>query len=70
VITVKPGFVDTGMTFGLPGLFLVASPVAVGERIAAALEQSQDIIYVPWFWRYIMWIIRLLPEFIFKRLKL
>jgi decaprenylphospho-beta-D-erythro-pentofuranosid-2-ulose 2-reductase len=70
VITVKPGFVDTGMTFGLPGLFLVASPVAVGERIAAALEQSQDIIYVPWFWRYIMLIIRLLPEFIFKRLKL
>lgn len=70
VITIKPGFVDTAMTYGLPGLFLVASPHAVGERIVAALDKSADVVYLPWFWRYIMLIIKHIPEPIFKRLKL
>lgn len=70
VITVKPGFVDTSMTFGMPGLFLVASPTDVGERIVKSLESSVDVVYVPWFWRYIMLIIKLIPEALFKRLKL
>ncbi len=70
VITVKPGFVDTSMTFGLPGLFLVASPKYVGEKIAGSLNKSQDVVYIPWFWRYIMMIIKSIPERIFKRLKL
>ena len=70
VLTVKPGFVDTGMTFGMPGLFLVATPQYVGERIARALERGRDVLYVPWFWRYIMLIITHIPEVIFKRLKL
>ncbi len=70
VITVKPGFVDTAMTFGLPGLFLVESPQYVAARIYEALIKSRDIIYVPWFWKYIMQIIRIVPETIFKRLKL
>jgi short-subunit dehydrogenase len=70
VITVKPGFVDTAMTFGLPGLFLVASPDKIGQRIAASPKRKSDIIYLPWFWRYIMLIIKSIPEPIFKRLKL
>lgn len=70
VITVKPGFVDTAMTFGLPGLFLVASPQVIGERIVATLSKSADVVYLPWFWRYIMLIIKHIPEPIFKRLKL
>ncbi|BAW80570.1 short-chain dehydrogenase/reductase SDR [Candidatus Nitrosoglobus terrae] len=70
VLTVKLGFVDTGMTFGLPRLFWVALPYTVGERIIIALEQRQDRVYVPWFWRYIMFIICAIPEFLFKRLKL
>ena len=70
VITVKPGFVDTAMTYGMPGLFLVASPQAIGERIVGALSKSADIVYLPWFWRYIMLIIKHIPEPIFKRLKL
>lgn len=70
VITIKPGFVDTAMTFGLPGLFLVASPQAIGERIVGTLGKSADVVYLPWFWRYIMLIIRHIPESIFKRLKL
>lgn len=70
VITIKPGFVDTAMTYGLPGLFLVASPQDIGTRIVASLTKSADVVYLPWFWRYIMLIIKLIPEPVFKRLKL
>ncbi|NOU00876.1 MAG: SDR family oxidoreductase [Gallionella sp.] len=70
VITIKPGFVDTAMTYGLPGLFLVASPQYLGERIVGSLGKSADVVYLPWFWRYIMLIIKCIPEPIFKRMKL
>jgi short-subunit dehydrogenase len=70
VITIKPGFVDTAMTYGLPNLFLVASPQEVGEKIVRTLNRSRDVIYIPWFWRDIMRIIRAIPEPLFKRLKL
>jgi short-subunit dehydrogenase len=70
VITIKPGFVDTAMTYGLPGLFLVASPQYVGQRIVGSLTKSADVVYLPWFWRYIMFIIKCIPEPVFKRMKL
>jgi len=67
VVTVKPGFVDTAMTFGQPGLFLVASPDALAAGCLRAVEKGRDVVYLPWFWRWIMLIIRLIPERIFKR---
>ena len=70
VITIKPGFVDTAMTFGLPGLFLVATPQNIGKQIVKTLSKSADIVYLPGFWRFIMLIIKHVPEFIFKRMKL
>ncbi|HKF43661.1 MAG TPA: SDR family oxidoreductase [Thermoanaerobaculia bacterium] len=70
VITIKPGFVDTAMTFGRPGMFLVASPQAAAKRIVAAIEKGKDQAYVPGFWRFVMLAIRLLPERIFKRMRL
>jgi len=70
VMTVKPGFVDTPMTEGLEGLFLVASPEAVANDIVKAFNKKKDILYTPWFWRYIMLIIKNIPERIFKKLKL
>lgn len=70
VLTVKPGFVDTRMTWGLPGLFLVARPEDAAERIVRALERRSDVVYVPGFWRWIMLLIRAIPERVFKRLKL
>jgi decaprenylphospho-beta-D-erythro-pentofuranosid-2-ulose 2-reductase len=70
VLTVKPGFVDTAMTYGLEGMFLVASPEDVGRQIVRAVEKRRNTVYLPWFWRYIMLIIRHIPEFLFKRLKL
>jgi short-subunit dehydrogenase len=70
VITIRPGFLDTVMTYGLPGLFLVASPEYAARKIVAALRRPGDIRYVPWFWRPIMLAIRLIPEFLFKRMRL
>ena len=70
VMTVKPGFVDTAMTYGLKGMFLVASPEDIGRAIVRAVENRRNTVYLPWFWRYIMLIIQHLPEFLFKRLKL
>ncbi len=70
VTTLKPGFVDTKMTFGLPGLFLVARPEDVAVRALKATYAGQSEVYAPWFWGWIMWIIRWIPDFIFRRLKL
>ncbi|MGA2500882.1 MAG: SDR family oxidoreductase [Tepidisphaeraceae bacterium] len=69
VLTVKPGFTDTAMTFGLPGMFLVASPARVAADIHRAIRRGRNVIYTPWFWRWIMWIIRMMPEEVFVRLK-
>jgi short-subunit dehydrogenase len=70
VTTVKPGFVDTAMTFGLPGMFLVASPHSVARACLAAARRGREEIYVPFFWWGIMTIIRNIPERIFKRLSI
>ncbi|HAO32942.1 MAG TPA: SDR family oxidoreductase [Candidatus Competibacter sp.] len=71
VITVKPGFVDTPMTaaFEKKGL-LWAQPDQIARGIVAAVERRRDVVYLPGFWRWIMIVIRHLPESIFKRLKL
>jgi decaprenylphospho-beta-D-erythro-pentofuranosid-2-ulose 2-reductase len=70
VLTIKPGFVDTAMTYGLSGMFLVAQPDEIGEDIVRSLEKGRDSTYLPRFWRYIMLVIRLIPEKIFKRMGL
>jgi short-subunit dehydrogenase len=70
VLTVKPGFVDTAMTFGRPGLFLVASPGRVARSIFRAIEAGRDVVYVPGFWRPLMLAVRSVPERLFKRLRL
>ncbi|MGO8790921.1 MAG: SDR family oxidoreductase [Terriglobia bacterium] len=69
VITVKPGFVDTRMVFGKGNLPLVASPEAVARDIYYAVKRRRNLVYVPWFWRVIMAIVRAVPEDLFKRLR-
>ncbi len=68
VVTVKPGFVDTAMTWGIEGMFLVASPEDIATSLIKAADKKRNVIYTPFFWRYIMLIIRSIPEFIFKKL--
>ena len=71
VITVLPGFIHTKMTaqIELPGL-LTASPEQVAKDIHTAYTKSRNMIYTRWFWRWIMIIIKSIPETIFKRLSL
>ena len=69
VMTVKLGFVDTPMTFNLTSK-LIAKRSYVSKQIILALNHNKDVIYVPFFWKYIMIIIKLIPEKLFKRLSL
>ncbi|MBX9878346.1 MAG: SDR family oxidoreductase [Candidatus Obscuribacterales bacterium] len=70
VLTVKPGFVDTKMTYGRQGMFLVASPEAVAQDIVKALKANKQVVYTPWFWQWIMLIIKTIPEPIFMKMKM
>ncbi len=72
VLTVKPGFVDTAMTQGVvdPRSPLLASPEKVARDIERAIRRHRNVLYTPWFWRFIMLVIRTIPEPIFKRMKL
>ena len=68
VVTIKPGFVDTPMTAEMPKNPLYASPQTVGKGIYEAMKKGRDIVYLPGFWRYIMLIVKAVPEAIFKKL--
>lgn len=70
VLTIKPGFVATPMTAHLPKNVLFADPEDVGRAIYDAIIQKKDVVYLPWFWQWIMLAIKLMPECLFKRLKL
>lgn len=70
VTVVKPGFIDTAMTWGLPGLFLVSSPESCAKAILKAAGRGQAVLYHPGFWRLIMLIIRHIPPTIMKRLNI
>ncbi|OMP78738.1 MULTISPECIES: SDR family oxidoreductase [unclassified Chitinophaga] len=71
VLTVKPGFVYTRMTehLKMPPL-LTAQPQAVAKDVYKAAVKKKNVLYTKWFWRYIMLIIKSIPEGIFKKLKL
>lgn len=70
VLTVKPGFVDTPMTRGIRKGLLWVSPDRIAKDIDRAINKKKDVVYTPFFWRYIMLIIRMIPEKIFKKLSL
>lgn len=71
IVRVKPGFVDTPMTAGIKkGGPLWAKPDQVAADIARAVEKGRRMVYTPWFWWPIMMIIRHLPWFVFRRLKI
>ena len=70
VLDVKPGFVDTSLTWGRAGLFLVASPDRVARDTWRGIRRNRAVVYTPWFWRLIMLVIRAIPDPVFKRLHL
>jgi short-subunit dehydrogenase len=68
VLTVKPGIVDTPMTQHLERKPLAASSEAVARDVVRAVDRGRDVVYTPFVWRIVMFVIRALPERIFKRL--
>jgi short-subunit dehydrogenase len=70
VLDIRPGPVDTPMTREIGrGGPLLASPERVAGDIERAIDRRRALLYTPWFWRWIMLVIRLLPEPIFHRLR-
>ncbi len=71
VMTIKPGFMDTKMTSGLPlNPKLTATPQQAANYIYKGYKNKKDEIYILPIWWLIMLIIRNIPEFIFKKMKL
>lgn len=70
VVTIKPGFVDTPMTAEFKKGLLWAKPAAVAQKIVLAIDKRKDEVYVPAFWWAVMAVIKNIPVFIFRRIKL
>ncbi len=70
VLTIKPGFVATPMTAHIPRGPLFAEPRAIGRGILRAVARRQDTVYLPGFWRPIMFAVRSIPGRVFKKMNM
>jgi NAD(P)-dependent dehydrogenase (short-subunit alcohol dehydrogenase family) len=67
VIDVRPGFVRTSMTAGLPEPPFAGDPEPVARRIVGAIDRGAPVVYVPGIWRWVMLVIRHLPRAVLRR---
>ena len=66
-VCVKPGFVRTGMTEGLKPPPFAGDPEPVAARVLTAIDRRKPMVYAPGIWGWVMWVIRLLPRFVMRR---
>jgi short-subunit dehydrogenase len=71
VLDIRPGFVKTPMTAHLPqdGPLWV-EPEKVAADILRAIERRYAVLHTPWFWRWVLLVVRLLPRPLFHRTQL
>ena len=69
VVDIRPGLVDSPMTAQFPKGPLWASPEQVAQKIVKSIQRGSHTVYAPGYWRAIMFVVRIIPDFIFKRLK-
>ena len=69
VLTVRPGYVVTKMTAGLGRKPLSTTTDVVAKATVNAMAAGKELIWVPWYLRYLMMVMKLIPRFIFRRLK-
>ena len=70
VTTILPGFVNTKMTKDLKlNKYLTAEPIEVANVIYNAVLKKKEIVYIRPIWKYIMLVIKIIPEFVFKKIK-
>ena len=67
-VTVKPGFVRTGMTEDLDPPPFAGEPDDVAERVLGAIDRGTPVVYAPPIWRLVMTVIRLLPRAVMRRI--
>jgi NAD(P)-dependent dehydrogenase (short-subunit alcohol dehydrogenase family) len=68
VVTVKPGFVKTGMTAGLKPPPFAGEPQAVAKAIVRAIDNGTPVVYTPAIWRYVMLVIKFLPRAVMRKI--
>ena len=68
VVTIKPGFIDTEMTRGKPGMFWVVPTDVAAARMLRAARHGAGTVYVPSRWRYVTFVLKCIPSFVFRRL--
>ena len=69
VIDIKPGLVSTKMTKNFKKNILWSDPKIIGKKIVKIIDQGKEVAYLPSFWFYLMFLIKITPLKIFKRLK-
>ena len=67
VVAVKPGFVKTAMTAGLPAPPFAGEPDDVAARVLRAIDRGTPVVYAPAPWRAVMAVIRGLPRAVMRR---
>jgi NAD(P)-dependent dehydrogenase (short-subunit alcohol dehydrogenase family) len=67
-VCVKPGFVKTGMTAALPAPPFAGEPDAVAKLVLRAIDRGAPVVYAPRIWSLIMFVIRLLPRYVMRRI--
>ncbi|MET7607229.1 decaprenylphospho-beta-D-erythro-pentofuranosid-2-ulose 2-reductase [Streptomyces avermitilis] len=68
VMVVRPGFVRTRMTAGLPEAPLATTPEAVATAIELGLRRRSETVWVPGALRAVMSALRHVPRPVFRRL--
>jgi decaprenylphospho-beta-D-erythro-pentofuranosid-2-ulose 2-reductase len=68
VMVVRPGFVRTRMTAGLPEAPLATTPEAVASAVELGLRRRSETVWVPGTLRVVMAALRHLPRGVFRRL--
>ncbi|MGD0878964.1 MAG: SDR family NAD(P)-dependent oxidoreductase [Anaerolineales bacterium] len=68
VLTVKPGYVLTGMTAGRNNLFFAITAERAAADICTAIRQRRQVIYIASIWWLVMLVVRNIPSIIFRRL--
>jgi decaprenylphospho-beta-D-erythro-pentofuranosid-2-ulose 2-reductase len=69
VVTVKPGMVRTKMTAGRDAL-LMSTPDRIASALFVACSKARGVVYLPWYWRPVMTIVRNIPESLFRRMSI
>jgi decaprenylphospho-beta-D-erythro-pentofuranosid-2-ulose 2-reductase len=68
VLTVNPGYVETELIRGAKTPFPASTPELVADAILKAIRRRKQVLYTPWWWRWILMVVRHIPSFIFRRM--